>query len=122
MSTTCIRAKRDLLDILKHIKNTTNLEPFWGICGHVNAFTNVIEHTELFLIEREMTALFKQWPKYSGHPSFPIPGSRGLNNAANAYFHARHSKQGTFSKRHENGRLRWELLEWMIQELKRELT
>lgn len=115
-----IRAKRDLLDILKHIKNTTKLDSYMGICGHVSEFNNIEEHTKKYLIEKEMVNLFKQWPKYSGYVAFPIPGSRGLYNASTTYFNAR--KKGMFNKRHENGRLRWELLEWMIQELKRELS
>lgn len=56
--------------------------------------------------------LFKQWPKYSGIIHHPIPGG-GI-----VYDKAKHSAT-LWDRNTEYGKLRWELLEWLIEELQK---
>lgn len=117
--TTVLQVKEDLLDILKHIKNTTSKNEYLGICGHVEELFNPRIHQARFgAVNAELRRTFKKWPKYSGETAFPIPGNP---TPSDAFFAVRY-RSGLFNKRNEQGRLRWELLEWMIAHLKKDIA
>lgn len=88
-----------LLEELKrlHARGGSNL----GICPSVG-----YEH------ELELAKLFPRWPKYSGDYLIPIAGG------VEAYTKAYHNDT-MWDRNTEYGALRWELLEWLIEELQK---
>lgn len=60
----------------------------------------------------ELAKLFTSWPKYSGDDFLPIPG--GVEAYAKAY-----RNDTMWDRNTEYGALRWELLEWLIEELQK---
>lgn len=60
--------------------------------------------------------LSEKWPKFSGDISFPIPSTRKGGCPEDAYFGAK----SLWNKRTKYGRLRWELLDFLIEATKPE--
>ena len=58
--------------------------------------------------------LFKSWPKYSGSLGFPINDPSGLLDPHQAYIYY---LGDLWDKGHQYGKLRWELVEFMIESL-----
>ena len=65
-----------------------------------------------------LTAKFKQWPKFSGVVSYPVPGV--FASSATAFASA--SPAQMWSPSHPYGALRRELLQFLIDELEKELN
>lgn len=57
--------------------------------------------------------LMVQWPKYSGHYDYPVPSTMEGYNARECF----HNKiKDLWNRNDEHGRLRWELLDWLIEQ------
>ena len=65
-----------------------------------------------------LTAKFKQWPKFSGSSTYPVPGV--FASSATAFECARPTEM--WSPSHPYGALRRELLQFLIDELEKELN
>jgi hypothetical protein len=61
-------------------------------------------------------ALSEKWPRFSGDISYPIPSSRKGGCPEVAY----HGAKSLWNKRTKYGRLRWELLDFLIDATKPE--
>lgn len=77
-----------------------------GICSDVNRTTGWDQEAKTLLHK-----LMQKWPKYSGHENYPVPNPSG-GHPRDAYYELH-----LWNRRTKYGRLRWELLEWLIQEL-----
>lgn len=62
--------------------------------------------------QHDLIKLFELWPKYSGSIVFPIPGGMLAYNEAKL-------NDTLWDLNTEYGQLRWELLEWLIEELQK---
>lgn len=60
----------------------------------------------------ELAELFVSWPKYSGHNHYPIAGGHVAYRKA-------YNDDTMWDRNTEYGALRWELLEWLIEELQK---
>lgn len=83
-----------------------------GICSQVKGIT-VQERVY-------MSHLMQLWPDSSGHVGYPVPTSRTCSSpkAAETKFLQSNTKQ-MWDRNTEHGQLRWELLEWLIEELQK---
>jgi hypothetical protein len=93
---------QNLLNALKVIKKKP-LDPEFGIC------LNVIKYTG-FTHQKSLWNLFKKWKHYSGSDAYPVEGN----------VHKFSKQHNMFSKTTKYGRLRNNLLNFMIAELKKE--
>lgn len=84
-----------------------------GICAQI--------FRHLTLQERGyMQHLMQQWPERSGHIDFPVPASRtDTSPKAAKTKYADSSTKQMWDRSTEHGQLRWELLEWLIEELQK---
>ena len=85
-----------------------------GICHNVETNLYYSPKSQELLQE-----LMKQWPKYSGHWKFPIPHPMRPGNQEEAMW-IYCNTYSMWNKTTAYGRLRWELLEFMIAELEKE--
>lgn len=96
---------KEFLEALKKLRYTRN--NYQGICSQVR-----INETVLY-------PLFRKWPNFSGCIEFPIPHPlhpKNKDKARDAYCTGGGNKwDGS-----DYGKLRWELLEFMIAELEKE--
>lgn len=69
-------------------------------------------HSVGYQHELDLIQLFKRWPKYSGSIVFPMPGGMYAYNEASL-------NNTLWDRNTEYGQLRWELLEWLIEELQK---
>lgn len=96
----------DLLTALKQLRENGPKNRDVGICSQLGWYSSE-EH-------RQFRASFKTWPHYSGDISFPVPSPDGSIEAIDAYF----NNLGDLRDRDtEYGRLRWDLLDHIIEEL-----
>lgn len=99
-----------LLEALENIRDKGPANRLCGICANVRDLLKG-EYTNLQITNRQKE-LFVKWPKFSGDLSFPIEGGEA------AYDNAKW--EGTLWKEDtEYGRLRKELLLFMINELRK---
>lgn len=84
-----------------------------GICTQVSEHLTVLE-------KGYMLYLMRQWPERSGHIDWPVPASRTDTSPKAAYhkYMASDTKK-MWDRNTEYGQLRWELLEWLIEELQK---
>lgn len=83
-----------------------------GICTQLTGLT----HQE----RGYMLHLMNQWPDRSGHMDYFVPASRTDTSPKSA--HIKYLKSNTrqmWDRSTEHGQLRWELLEWLIEELQK---
>lgn len=83
----------------------------WGICSNV---CNLVKYADIF---KDLEALFKSWPKFSGDTNHPIPADA----VCHAYTtHRRDHNQWGIKpeQRDEYTELRMELLEFLVNETK----
>lgn len=107
---------KHLLAVLKNLRVDVHAETAVmtsGICHNVE--TNLYYHYEDQMLLQD---LMKAWPKYSGYWKFPIPDPMKPDNQDEAMwiYYKTHSM---WDKTTAYGRLRWELLEWMIEQLEK---
>ena len=68
----------------------------------------------------DMLHLMQQWPGGSGNIDFPVPASRTDTNPEAAQIkYAKSNTKQMWDRDTEYGQLRWELLEWLIEELQK---
>lgn len=110
-----LEQKKLLLDALLHMKNTTK-PPLVGLCIFVD------EYTKAKVEKQHLVPYFIRWPLYTGNTHFPIPSTgRGRKDPSVAY--AKASCEGTlYSRRSKYGKLRHNLIDFMINELKQEIA
>lgn len=107
-----MRKQRALAQLLKQLKEMQEAGPkdsTLGIC-QVNTFV-----TKPYLKE-----IWENWPKYSGMSLYPVPefeGQRG-KEARNSFY----KTILLWDRNTEYGRNRWELLEWLIEEIQIQLS
>lgn len=103
-----------LLYVLRRLRDEGKQDKEYGICQ--NAYDLLHNDKETHLLwdadPKEaadiMDDLMPEWPKASNTIGFPVPGG------VNAYQEA--ADKGTlWSKRTKYGKLRWELLNWLIE-------
>lgn len=98
---------QELLRQLKKLRFTRN--NYQGICSQVR--TN---ETVLF-------PLFRKWPHFSGCTEFPVPDPDYPKNAAQAEkMYLGKPNINKWDREAAYGKLRWDLLEFMIAELEKE--
>lgn len=103
--------KAKLLEALKQIREQPN--PRIGIC-HQLALRCSDESADYW--RSKLRGLFREWPQFSGNADFPVPHPTEL--ACIAY----NSTQNMWNRRTKYGRARWDLLEFCISELEKELS
>ena len=84
-----------------------------GICTQLSEHLTVLERGCLL-------HLMQLWPGSSGDANFPVPANRTDTSpeAAPIKYMESNTKQ-MWDRNTEHGQLRWELLEWLIEELKK---
>lgn len=119
--------KPQLLAALKHIHEHGPINPDYGICYNVTEQMNsqamkaTIEQNKervyysQLRIERGLTDYFARWPKHSVNLKYPVEGSE-------ARYHESIESGKMWDRESElRGKLRWELLDFLIEELEKEL-
>ena len=114
--------KAELLEVLKQIKKRPT--PGFGIC-HQLVLRRSDENADYWF--SKLQGLFRRWPQFSGSAYFPVP--HPTKNPEDAYI-AYGSTQNMWDRRAQNmwdrrtkyGRARWDLLEFCISELEKELS
>lgn len=93
-------------EILKLIKAGINLDKNCGICSN---FTWCMDGSakELITIMEQYDIDFNDWENFSGDYEYPVPS----NNPSFAYWHF-----DKWSKKTKYGQLRWQLLDWLIEQ------
>ena len=102
-----------LLEKLQKL-HTNGPAPYdYGICTQLSRHLTIQERGCLL-------HLMQQWPGRSGHIYFPVPASRidTSPKAAQVKYVKSNTKQ-MWDRDTEHGQLRWELLEWLIEELQK---
>ena len=101
-----------LLKTLLQIKQLNEPNPSFGMCWHVNTMTEDPSCVYYF------TQLIRGWPKHSGDKYYPVPATTAPN-AGTQYLRTR-DITGLWNKETEYGKLRYELLDWCIEQLNQE--
>ena len=111
---------KQLLEALKHLRNTLKATPAnGGIC--VNVENYIYEHfpqSHHICVDEIIGVLARQWPKYSGCDTYPVPAPKKYQQKPDPHcwaFCYLPNWQG------EYGDLRRELLDFLIEELENEL-
>lgn len=104
--------KAKLLEALKQIREQPN--PRIGICHQLDAQSCSDESADYW--RSRLRGLFRRWPQFSGNADFPVP--HPTKPACIAY----NSTQNMWDRRTKYGRARWDLLEFCISELEKELN
>lgn len=101
------QVRTELLAALRKLRDEGPRHSDRGICNNIPTWA------ELYL-----RPLWERWPHYSGMPYFPVPHPRLKYPAAAAdiYFHPRTLH---WSRLSAYGRLRWALLDWLIEQLEK---
>jgi hypothetical protein len=109
-----LKTKLKLHEILTDIKSGP-LSGHYGICWEVR------RRDEDFYdgnAEEALKRLFKTWPKFSGNLRFPIPSP--IVEPPSDPFYRGIDRGNNWNKRTKYGRLRWELLDFLIDATKPE--
>tara|TARA_R110002073_G_scaffold244480_2_gene406514 strand:- start:354 stop:647 length:294 start_codon:yes stop_codon:yes gene_type:complete len=88
---------------LENIKSGNRVE-YLGLCDHIH----LVAPETMPAIKR----IFKKWPKFSGHILYPVPSPFHNKNAEYAFLLCDEMYYG------EYGKLRLELLDFILEELK----
>lgn len=85
----------------------------YGICTQITRHLTIRESSY-------MSHLMQQWQGSSGSINYPVPASRidTSTKAAQVKYVKSNTKQ-MWDRDTEYGQLRWELLEWLIEELQK---
>ena len=103
------RALTQLLKQLKELHAAGPKDPTLGICQITTLETAPY-----------IKGIWEKWPKYSGSLLYPVPAFEGQDSkeAENSFY----MNYLLWDKDTEYGRNRWELLEWMIEEIQIQLS
>lgn len=102
----------ELLKALKQIREQP--ASGFGICHQLYAQSCSDENTDYW--RSKVRSLFRRWPQFSGSADFPVP--HPTKPACIAY----DSTQNKWNRRTKYGQARWDLLEFCISELEKELS
>ena len=109
-------ANKQILSALKAI--ASNKEYRYHSTGICNAVKHYLEsHSDNYFTVHDSYTIYelmKDWPKHSGNNEFPIT-VRGINPMKEYIDY-----YDKWDRKTEYGRLRWELLEWLIEKLESE--
>ena len=109
-------ANKQILSALKAIKSNKEYRyRSTGICDSVRRYLE--GHSDNYFTvwdSHTIYELMREWPKHSGNNEFPIT-VRGIN-PMKEYLGC----YDKWDRKTEYGRLRWELLEWLINKLESE--
>ena len=96
-------------EILKDMKKKPHTVGY-GICYNFEYHQSNRKWLGLYDALNQHGLSIIQWPKYSGYISYPIPHDK--------YHHpeAAYTKYPKWSKRTKYGQLRYELLDWLIEQ------
>lgn len=84
----------------------------WGHpLGKIRAYSN-----------DKLIDLFERWPKFSGHIGFPVPAPKEWGVDASDAYTLTQEADTLWDRSTEYGRLRWELLDFLITELEKEVN
>lgn len=103
--------KAELLEALKQIRERP--APRFGTC-HQLALRLSDENASYW--RSKLQGLFRRWPQFSSSADFPVP--HPTETACIAFG----STQNMWDRRTKYGRARWDLLEFCISELEKELS
>lgn len=103
--------KAEMLEALKQIKKRPT--PGLGIC-HQLVLRRSDKNADYWC--SKLQGLFCRWPQFSGSADFPVP--HPTESACIAYG----STQNMWDRRTKYGQARWDLLEFCISELEKELN
>lgn len=103
--------KAEMLEALKQIKKRPT--PGLGICYQLERKCSN-ENADYW--RSKLQGLFRRWPQFSGSADFPVP--HPTEPACIAY----NSTQNMWDRCTEYGQARWDLLEFCISELEKELN
>lgn len=107
-------SKEALLITLLQIKNEGPRNPEYGICSNARETAHRDPEVWYRWDIRLMMDITEKWPKYSGDSLYPIPG--GLPSYKDAREYGLMWDKGTVY-----GALRWELLDWLIETLEKDI-
>lgn len=101
-----------LLEKLQELRTNGPAPRSYGICTQLTSLTHLERGYLLHLMQH--------WPGRSSHVDFPVPASRTDTSpkAAQIKYVKSNTKQ-MWDRNTEHGQLRWELLEWLIEELQK---
>lgn len=101
-----------LLEKLQELHSTGPAPRSHGICAQLTGLTHLERGYLLHLMQL--------WPGCSCHVDYPVPASRTDTSpkAARIKYIESSTKQ-MWDRDTEHGQLRWELLEWLIEELQK---
>lgn len=103
----------NLLTALKQLKEQGHAPHNYGICTQISRHLTIRE-------SRYMSHLMQQWPGRSGSRNYPVPASRTDRSSLAAQLkYAESNTKQMWDRNTEHGQLRWELLEWLIEELQK---
>lgn len=108
--------KHNLHKILLEIRNTGPVRRSFGICAQVYIADSYF-YTEAG--EKSLKRLWKTWPHFSGEDRYPVPPIKEGQTPASA-FNRGVEVCNNWNKRTKYGRLRWELLDFLIDQTKPE--
>lgn len=93
-------------EILKKIKAGINLDYQCGICNNFK-WSMAGSVKKLITVMKQYDIDFNEWENFSGDYQYPIPS----NNPEFAYHNF-----DKWSKKSKYGQLRWQLLDWLIEQ------
>lgn len=101
---------RHILNALYDIKNGNYSET----CGICHAMTSYFYDTGIQFIPdvvyKRLYCFYEKWPHYSGSKAYPVPHPKGEEIGYDL-------RKNFWSKRSKYGKLRWDLVNFMIKEL-----
>lgn len=103
-----------LLEILRDIKANGPSDPDEGLCRNVHYHGhNLHSKKPAFETLNTMLHLFQAWPEGTGMKDYPVPGINGKDRQVSFSLYSKWSPVSPY------GRLRWKMINWMIQELEK---
>lgn len=125
MSKTTVTEYRRLLDALLLVKYSGDLRLWSGICGNVDGMIVGILSFEPYSYYNDINHiranaagilkhLFRKWKHFSGNVNYPISVNGG--KAVSQYYRA-DAARTQWTKYSAYGRKRWELLDFLIEEV-----
>lgn len=102
-----------LLEKLQELHTNGPAPHNYGICTQISRHLTIRE-------SHYMSHLMQQWPGRSGSINYPIPASRTDTSPKAAQLkYAKSNTKQMWDRNTEQGQLRWELLELLIEELQK---
>jgi len=103
--------REQILEALKKIQAGTRPGPTFGICANVCEIIDPESENGIeAAVYRFIEEMSPRWPHYSGNEAYPVEGSSEV-------FWSVEAKRNRWNPEDDNGALRLDLLEWLIQEL-----